>query len=190
MAKNSTNTSTSTNNNSNSNSTGFYYNQNNQQNFAESINRTLDQTKDNINRSIDESRNQIPQYSSFINSYHEQALQTAKEISESYIESQKTIINSIQSAWRPFNQNFNATVNNSCMSPEAAANAYSRFVSTVADNTVSALRATNNMIFSSLDSWRSTLQQAKENSKNLFNLNSNAAKTFEQNARELTSESQ
>ena len=158
---------------------------NNQQNFNESVNRALDQTKDNINRSIEESRSQIPQYNNIVNSYQEQTLQTAREISENFIESQKTIINSIQSAWRPFSENFNTTVNNA-YNPQTAANAYSRFVSTVADNTVTALRTTNNLIFSSLDAWRSTLQQARDTTKQIFHLNSNAAKTFEQNARELT----
>ena len=88
-------------NTNSNNSSEFSYNTNNQD-FTDSINRSLDQTKDNINRSIDESKNQIPQYNTIVNSYQEQALQTVKEISENYIESQKTIINSIQSAWRPF----------------------------------------------------------------------------------------
>ena len=175
------------------NSSEFSYNVNNQNNqqrdFTDSINRSLDQTKDNINRSIQESKNQIPHYNTIVNSYQEQALQTVREISENYIESQKSIIHSLQSAWRPYNENFSNVVN-SWNSPEAVTNAYSRFVSNVADNTVSSLRATNNMIFSSLDAWKSTLQQVKDNSKHLFNLNTNAAKTLEQNSRELTSAAQ
>ncbi|MGN6346766.1 MAG: hypothetical protein ACTHME_03595, partial [Candidatus Nitrosocosmicus sp.] len=59
--------------------TNVQNNINEQQNFTDSINRSLDQTKDNINRSIEESRNQIPQYNSIVNNYQEQALQTAKE---------------------------------------------------------------------------------------------------------------
>ena len=159
--------------------------QNNQQDFKDSINSSLDETKDNINRSIDESRTQIPHYNNIVNSYQEQTLQAAREISENFIESQKSIINSIQSAWIPFSQTFNTKANSRCISPEAVANVYSRFVSTVTDNAVSALKTTNNIIFSSFESWKSTLQQAKDNSKHLFNLNSNAAKTFEQNVREI-----
>jgi hypothetical protein len=81
-----------------------------------------------------------------------------------------------------YQRNFSTTVNR-WNSPDAVANAYSRFASNVADNTVTAMRTTDNMIFSNLDSWKSTLQQAKDNSKQIFNLNSNTAKTFEQNAR-------
>ena len=41
------------------------------------------------------------------------------------------------------------------------------------------------MIFSNLDSWKSGLQQVKDNSKQIFNQNVNAAKTFEHNSREI-----
>jgi hypothetical protein len=174
-------------NTTSNNNTHFSYNVNNQNNqdFTDSINRSLDQTKDNINRSIDESKKQIPRFNDIINSYQEQALQTVKEISENYIESQKSIIHSLHSAWGPYQQNVNTTIN-SWNSPEAVANAYSRFVSNVADNAVSALRTTNNIIFSNLDSMKSVLQQAKDNSKQISNLNVNAAKTFEHNTREVT----
>jgi hypothetical protein len=166
------------------NNTTFSQNNTNNQDFKESINRSLDETKQNINRSIDESKNQIPRYNTIVNSYQEQSLQTAKEISEEYIESQKAIISSLQSAWKPYSESYNGMVN-SFSSPDSIVKAYSRFVSNVADNAVSALRVTNNMIFSNLDSWKSGLQQAKDNSKQIFNQNVNAAKTFEHNSREI-----
>ena len=174
-------------NTTSNNNTGFSYNvnnQNNNQDFNESVNRSLDQTKDNINRSIDESRKQIPQYNNIVNRYQEQALQATKEITENYIESQKSIINSFQSAWGPYQQNFNNKVN-TCMSPEAVANAYSRFVSNVADNTVTYLRTTNNLVFASLDAYKNTMQHAKENTKQIFDINTKTAKTIEQNSREV-----
>src|SRR6476661_2415119 len=175
MSKNTTTTS---------NNTTYSQNNNNNQDFKESINRSLDETKHNINRSIDESKNQIPRYNTIVNSYQEQSLQAAKEISEDYIESQKEIINSIQSAWKPYSESYTGLVN-SFSSPDSIVKAYSRIVSNVADNAVSALRVTNNMIFSNLDSWKSVLEQAKDNSKQIFSQNVNAAKTFEQNSREI-----
>ena len=156
-------------------------NNNNNQDFSESISRALDQPKDNINRSIEESKNQIPQYNNIVNSYQEQTLQAAKEISENFIESQKTIINSIQSAWRPFNERF-ITLNENWNSPDAVANVYSRFVSIFA---VSTIRVTNNTIFSNMDSWKSVLQQAKDNLRRLSNLSVNATKIFEQNSKQI-----
>ena len=168
------------------NNTTYSQNTNNNinQDFKESINRSLDETKHNINRSIDESKNQIPRYNTIVNSYQEQSLQAAKEISEEYIESQKAIINSIQSAWKPYSESYTGLVN-SFSSPDSIVKAYSRCVSNVADNAVSALRVTNNMIFSNLDSWKSVFEQAKDNSKHISNLSVNTAKTFEQNSREI-----
>ena len=177
MSENTTNTSINTNIN------------NNQQDFNESVNRALDQTKDNINRSIQESKNQIPHYNTIVNNYQEQTLQAVKEITENYIESQKSIINSFQSAWRPFNQNINTNIN-SWNSPEAVANAYSRYVGNIADNTVTYLRTTNNLLFASLDAYKTTMQHAKENTKQIFDINSKTAKTFEQNSKELTKAAQ
>ncbi len=171
--------------NNNTSHTEYSYNTNtNTHDFKESVNRSLDQTKDNIKKSIDESKNQIPRYNAIVNNYQEQSLQTAKEISDEYIESQKSIINSLQSAWKPYNESYNGMVT-TFASPDSMVKAYSRFVSNVADNAVSAMRLTNNMIFSNLDSWKSGLQQAKDNSKHISNLNVNAAKTFEHNSKEV-----
>ena len=189
------NNSSTSNNNNDNNTSNFSYNTNSQNNnqqqqqqqqdFNESVNRALDQTKDNINRSLEESRNQIPQYNTIVNSYQEQTLQAAKDISENFIESQKTIIKSIQSAWSPYQQNFNSSFNN-WISPQTVANAYSRFISNVADNTVAALRTTNNLVFASLDSFKTTIQHAKDTTKQIFDINTKAAQTFEQNSKEVT----
>jgi hypothetical protein len=174
-------------NNNASSHTEYSYNTNNQNNshdFKESVNRSLDETKHNIKRSIDESKNQIPRYNTIVNSYQEQSLQTAKEISEEFIESQKSIINSLQSAWKPYNERYSNVVN-TWNSPDSVVKAYSRFISTIADNAVSVLRLANNITFSNLDSWKSVLQQARDNSRHLSNLGINTAKTFEKNSREI-----
>jgi hypothetical protein len=172
---------------SNSSNTNNQNNNNNvnSNDFNESINKSLDETKNNIQRSIDESRNQIPRINYIVNSYQEQSLQAAKEISEDYIESQKSVINSLQSVWKPYSESYNSLVTN-FSSPDVITKAYTRFVSNFADNTVSAIRLTNNVIFSNMDSWKSTLQQAKDNSRHLSNMGVNTAKTFEQNSRQVT----
>ncbi|TVP41554.1 hypothetical protein [Candidatus Nitrosocosmicus arcticus] len=170
--------------NQNSNNT---HEQNNNSNFNESVNRSLDETKDNIKKSIDESRKQIPRINNIVNSYQEESLQTAKEISEEYIDSQKEVVNSLQSAWRPYNEAFSGLVTNFC-SPDAAAKAYTTFVSNVADNTVSAIRLSNNVIFSTLDAWKPVLQQTKDAARHISNMGVNTARVFEQNSRQLAAE--
>ena len=169
----------------NKNLSNEFNNNNNNNDFNESVNRSLDETKNNINRSIDESRNQIPRINNIVNSYQEQSLQTAKEISEEYIDSQKQVINSLQSAWRPYTEAFNGFASN-FFTPDAAVKAYTTFVNNFADNTVSAMRLSNNVIFSTLDAWKPAIQQAKDISRYISNTGVNAARTFEQNSRQIT----
>src|SRR6476469_3516340 len=157
--------------------------------FQESVNQSFDETKDNIKKSIDESRKQIPRINDTVNSYQEQSLQTAKEISEEYLDSQKQVVNSLQSAWRPYNEIYTRLVTN-IFSPDAAVNAYTRFVSNVADNTVSAIRLSNNVIFSTLDAWKTLLQQTKDVSRHISNTGVNTARVFEQNSRQFAAEVQ
>ena len=66
--------------------------------------------------------------------------------------------------------------------------AYTRFVSNVADNTVSTIRLSNNVIFSTLDAWKPGLQQTKDVSKHISNTGVNTARVFEQNSRQLAAE--
>ena len=174
-------------NHSNNTNEQINNNNNNINDLNESVNRSLDETKDNIKKSIDESRKQIPKINDIVNSYQEESLQTAKEISEEYIDSQKQVVNSLQSAWRPYNEAFNGFVTN-FYTPETAVKAYTTFVSTVADNTVSAIRVSNNVIFSTLDAWKPVLQQTKDVSRHISNMGINTARTFEQNSRQLAAE--
>ncbi len=164
-----------------------YSNNTNEQNnndFNVSVNKSFDETKDNINKSLDESKKQIPRINNIVNSYQEQSLQTAKEISEEYLDSQKEVVNSLQSAWRPYNEIYSGLVTN-FYSPDAAVKAYTTFVSNVADNTVSTIRLSNNVIFSTLDAWKPALQQAKDVSRHMSNTGVNTARVFEQNSRQI-----
>jgi hypothetical protein len=162
-------------------------NNNNNIDFQESVNQSFDETKDNIKKSLDESRNQIPRINEIVNSYQEQSLQTVKEISEEYIDSQKQVVNSLQSAWRPYNEIYNGFVTN-FFTPEAAVKVYSTFVSNVADNTVSTIRLSNNVVFSTLDAWKPLLQQTKDVSRHISNMGLNTARVFEQNSRQIAAE--
>jgi hypothetical protein len=162
-------------------------NNNNNNDFQDSVNQSFDETKDNIKKSIDESRKQIPRINDIVNNYQEESLKTAKEISEEYIDSQKEVVNSLQSAWRPYNEIYNGLVTN-FYSPEAAVKAYTTFVSNVADNTVSVMRVSNNVIFSTLDACKPLLQQTKDVSRHISNMGVNTARTFEQNSRQLAAE--
>lgn len=163
---------------------GQYYSDQQQQQQREhqqAVSRALDETKDNIRKSTDEARSQIPRYTQAVSDYQEQTIQAAREIADTFLESQKEIINSFQSAWRPYMENTSTT---NWMSPRSIAELYANVVSSFANNVITATRLTNNMIFGNMEAFKTSIQQAKDNTKELSRIGVNTAKTFEQTSRD------
>jgi hypothetical protein len=151
----------------------------------QSVNRALDQTKDNIKRATDEARRDIPRYTQVVNEYQEQTIQTAREIADNYLESQKEIINSLQSAWIPQIEATNRVFTSNWMvSPRHLADNYARLVSSFADNALAATRLVNNTIFANLEAFKTSVQNARDNAKEFSRIGVNAARTLEQTSRD------
>ena len=66
----------------------------------QSINKSLDETKNNIRRATDEARKDIPHYTHAVNEYQEETI-SSRQMADNYLESQREIINSMQSALLP-----------------------------------------------------------------------------------------
>jgi vacuolar-type H+-ATPase subunit H len=147
------------------------------------IDRALDTTKDNIRKTTDEARRDIPRYTQAVNDYQEQTIQAAREIADSYLESQKEIINSFQSAWSPYAETLFRT---NWMSPKSIAELYANLVGNFANNMIAATRLTHNIIFTNMEAFKTSIQQAKDNTKELSRIGVNTAKTFEQTRRDNT----
>jgi hypothetical protein len=152
----------------------------------QSINRALDQTKDNIQKSTDEARREIPRYTQAVNDYQEQTIQSAREIADNYLESQKEIINSLQSAWMPHIEKANKIFTSNWMSPRYMTGIYANMVSIFADNMISVTRLVNNMMFANMDAYKTSMLQAKDNARELSRIGVNNARTFEQTSRDTT----
>ena len=75
------------------------------QQFQDSINTSLDQTKENVRKSIDEARSQIPRYTNVVKNYQEQALESTGKMVEDYINTQKSIMDSVFSSAAPYYEN-------------------------------------------------------------------------------------
>ena len=146
----------------------------------QSVNRALEQTRDNIRKSADEARNQIPRYTQAVNDYHEQTIKAAREIADNYLDSQKEIINSLQAAWAPHIQKTSDILYAYCMSPRKVTQMYANMISSFADNTIAVTRLANNMMFANMDAFKTSIQQAKDNAKGLSRVGVNAARSFEQ----------
>ena len=71
-------------------------------------------------------------------------------------------------------------------SPRRVTEAYARAISSVTDNTVAAARLVNNTIFSNLDAFKTSIQNARDNLKEFSRIGVNAARTYEQTSRDTT----
>ena len=156
----------------------------NQEQVKQSFNRALDQTKNNIQKTVDEARREIPRFTQVVNQYQEQSLQATKDIAENYLESQKEIINSLQSAWVPFVENIQNSSGGYFMSPRRVTESYARTVSNIADSTIAASRLVNNTVFANMEVFKTAVQHTRDNVKEFSRINANAAKTFENVARD------
>ncbi|MGH9973264.1 MAG: hypothetical protein ACRD93_05140, partial [Nitrososphaeraceae archaeon] len=70
------------------------------------------------------------------------------------------------------------------MLPRRATENYARAVSNIADSTIAATRLANNVMFASMDAWKTTMQHARDNAIEYSRLNVNFAKTFKNSARD------
>jgi hypothetical protein len=144
-----------------------------QQEQQQAVYKTLDKARDEIIRSVNESRKEIPRVTD-----------AAREIADTYIESQKEIINSVQSAWSPLVENFDRTNWNTVFSPGRVSEIYAYIVSSYADNLVTATKLANNAMFANMETFRASLQQVKYSLRDLSKIGVNAAKTLEHTSAE------
>ena len=149
-----------------------------------SVERAIDETKDNLKKTIDEARREIPRNTEAINDYQEHTLQTTKEITDSYLDSQKEIIKSFQSIWVPYVENMRTVFWDNWASPQRMTEIYTRTVSNCADNTIAATRIANNAIFANMGAFRTFIDREKNDAKELSRIAVNTAKTFEQTTKD------
>src|ERR687887_1130637 len=152
----------------------------------EAINKALDETKNNIKRTTDEARKDIPHYTQIVNEYQEETIQAARQIADHYLESQREIINSFQSAWLPQPETANRAVTSNWTSPKDISEHYARLVSAFADNTIAVTKLVNSAMFANLDAFKRSVQNARDNVKEFSRIGVNSSKTFEEVSRETT----
>jgi hypothetical protein len=173
----------------------------------DAINRSIDETKDNIRRTIEEVRRETPRYSQTVTDFHNETAEATREIADNFLDSQKEVINSMQSAWTPFAERTSSSGsgNNNYwmmgmmmqpwswwmgMSPRDMADIYARGISAMTDSVAASTRMATNMMFAGIEASRATTNYARHNSKEIARITSNTARIFGQNTRETVSRMQ
>ena len=155
------------------------------QQFASTFHRSLDETKENVRKSIDEARSQIPKYTNVVKSYQEQALESTGRMVEDYINTQKSIMDSVFSSAAPYYENVSRMYNH-WVSPKAPAELYTRAVSNIAENISASTRIGNDILFGNIDSWRNVFERAQRHTQELSKINTNTAKAIGETAAEFS----
>jgi vacuolar-type H+-ATPase subunit H len=150
----------------------------------QAINKALDETKNSIRSATDEARKDIPHYAQIVNEYQEETIQAARQMADNYLESQREIINSFQSALIPQIEAANRAVTSNWTSPRNVSEQYARLVSAFADNTIAVTKLVNSAMFANLDAFKRSVQNARDNVKEFSRIGVNSAKTFEEVSRD------
>jgi hypothetical protein len=161
-----------------------YYMSTNKEKNREIINITLDETKSTVKRTTDEAIKEIPRFTKAVNEYQEESIQATKDIADNFLESQKEVIHSVQSLWVPYVENIQNSYWSYWTSPKRATENYARAVSNITDSTIASTRLANNVLFTTMETWKTSIQHARDNAKEFSRLNANVAKTFENVAKD------
>jgi len=151
----------------------------NKEKNREIINITLDETKSTVKKTTDEAIKEIPRFTKAVNEYQEESIQATKDIADNFLESQKEVIHSVQSLWVPYVENIQNSYWSYWSSPNRATENYARAVSNITDSTIASTRLANNVLFTTMETWKTSIQHARDNAKEFSRLNANVAKTFE-----------
>src|SRR3712207_5399576 len=92
--------------------------------------RSIDETKNNIHQAIQELRSETPRYSQAITDFQTQTIDATQEIAHNFLDSQREVINSFQSAWAPVAQRTPTNIMGATpfFSPEQIADVYARTI--------------------------------------------------------------
>jgi hypothetical protein len=181
-----------------------------QRQHQDAINRSIDETKDNVSRAIEEVRREAPRYSQTVTDFHNETAEAMREIADNFLDSQKEVINSMQSAWTPFAERTSSSSGGSDssnnywmmgmmmqpwwswmgMSPRDMVNIYARSISVMTDLVTASTRMVTNMMFAGIEASRATTNYAKYSSKEIAKVTSTTARIFGQNTRETVSKMQ
>ncbi|MDQ3838014.1 MAG: hypothetical protein M3297_01965, partial [Thermoproteota archaeon] len=158
-----------------------------QEEIREAIVDAFEGARDNTEKAIKEAKKEIPRYKEAVGNYQEKILESARGITDNYIDLQKEIFSLLQqSTWMPrsgqgneygtFWSNWMSTIT------KRVIEAYANTVGSYADSLFAATRLTNNMFSANTEAFNTSAKHSIELSK----ISLNNAKTLGQAAVEYT----
>jgi hypothetical protein len=158
--------------------------------------RSIDETKDSVRKAIEEATKETPRFAQTLTDLRNETHDATREIVETYLESQKEIIISIQSSWSDAAERYgywkgaNVQWNYwwppamGMMSPIGFASLYARMMAQLAANFAIAARIVDNMTFVAIEAARATTKYARDHSREMSRMVSINAKVMSHTTRE------
>src|ERR671916_1452023 len=148
--------------------------------------RSIDETKNNIQQAIQQLRSETPRYSQAITDFQTQTIDATQEIAYNFLDSQREVINSFQSAWAPVAQRTPTNIMGATpfFSPQQVADVYTRTIGAMTEAFVASTRMATNMMFAGLEATRATTNYTRQNAKEASRITSNTARAYAQTAKE------
>jgi hypothetical protein len=150
--------------------------------------RSIDETKDNIRKAIDEVRRETPRYSQIITDFQNESAEATREIADNFLDSQKEVINSMQSAWTPIVQktgyNWTTGMIGIPFYPREMADIYARTIAVMTEAYAAWTRMATNVQFAGIEAAGATTNYTRQNAKEAARITSNSARTFAHTTRE------
>jgi hypothetical protein len=142
--------------------------------------RSIDETRDNVRRAIEEAKRETPRFAQTITDFQNETADATKEITDTFLETQKNVVISIQSAWadvadrtgywagwmQPWNY-FWWPPGGAMVSPTAMADMYARMLTYMTMNFAAATRIATSMMFAGLETARASTRYAKDSSREI-----------------------
>ena len=132
-------------------------------------------TKEGIHRSIEEVRKETPRYSQTFTDFQNETADATREIAYNFLDSQKEVINSMQSAWTPMAErigeggqgNYWTTgmIGVPLVSPREMADVYARTIGAMTEAYVTSSQMATNMVFAGIEAARATTNYTRQNAK-------------------------
>jgi flagellar biosynthesis GTPase FlhF len=151
--------------------------------------RSIDETKQNIREAMEEARKEIPRYNPVVNDYQNQTIDATRDITESYLDSQRQAINSMQSSWMQVMQQQQQLSWwgwrwgwGMPISPQAVADLYTKLAGSFADAAISATRMASKMMFANIEAAKTAMTNARDNTKEMARIATDFSGTFGQPA--------
>ena len=154
----------------------------------DAINMTFDNTLNNIKRSTDEATREIPRYTQRIAEYQEKTIQTIKNVASDFIEAEKQVIASFQSQVDRNSSGVNSSSNGlwDLYNPQRIAENHAVMVNNF---TSYLLNTSNNALASNMRVYNTALEQTHDNLKACAKTNTNCIKADNSQNRETNTSS-